>query len=309
MAFKPWFISCSDILPLKNMKSFFISFSLLIIVLNSMSIIIQFTINRFNNAFSVVVLFINVNDVLCGLYLSFIWIADLIFSGKFHVKEASWRAGFSCFAAFTTVIWFTILAELELIFMSSSRLMVTISPLKTRFKEKVFVMKSLTFLFLFSFLFSISFTIIFKYIEITSTISLCLPFVDPSGSQLLIKLITWFTVVTQLASAIGIMIMHILLIVEIRHSQHNTMVTKSRQDSNLALIIQLILITTSNILCWFPASCVYISAMFLSTYPIDIVIWTTVIVLPINSIVNPSIFILTNVKKMKRFKLKILRTT
>ena len=87
------------------------------------------------------------------------------------------------------------------------------------------------------------------------------------------------------------------------------MVTKSRQDSNLALIIQLILITTSNILCWFPASCVYISAMFLSTYPIDIVIWTTVIVLPINSIVNPSIFILTNVKKMKLFKLKILRTT
>ena len=110
IAFKPWFISCSDILPLKHMKSFFISFSLLIICLISMSIIIQLTISRFNNAFSVVVLFINVNDVLCGLYLSFIWIADLMFSGKFHVKEASWRAGFSCFAAFTTVIWFTILA-------------------------------------------------------------------------------------------------------------------------------------------------------------------------------------------------------
>ena len=304
-AFQPWFISCSDILPLKSMKSFFISFSILIIVLNFMSIILQLTISRFKNAFSAIILFINGNDVLCGIYLGFIWIADVIFSGKFHVKESSWRAGFSCLTAFTTVIWFTILAELELSFMSLARLMVTISPLNTRFKEKVFVIKSLSFMFLFSLVSCVSFTVTFKYLEVNSTISLCLPFVDPTGSQLLIKLITWFTVTTQLATSVAIMIMHILLITEVRFSQKVTMNVKSRQDSNVALIIQLVLITTSNILCWFPAGCVYISAMFLSTYPIDLVIWTTVIGLPINSIVNPSIFIVTTFRRSVKLGPKI----
>ena len=297
-AFQHWFISCSDILPLKSMKSFFTSFSILIIVLNSASIIFQLTISKLKNAFSVIVLFINANDILCGIYLSFIWIADLVFSGKFHVKESSWRAGFLCLAAFTTAIWFTILSELGLIFMSIARLMVTISPLYTRFKEKVFVIKSLSLLFVFSALSSILITIIFKYMEVNSTISLCLPFVDPSGSQLLIKLITWFTVTTQFATSVGIMIMHILLICEVKHYQNITMKVKSRKDSNVNLIIQLVLITTSNILCWFPAGCIYISAMFLSTYPIDLVIWTTVIGLPINSIVNPSIFIVTTFRKL-----------
>ena len=140
--------------------------------------------------------------------------------------------------------------------------------------------------------------------EEKSTTSLCLPFVDPTNSQLLIKIITWFTVTSQLATSIGIIVMHILLVTEIRRSQKTIEKTKSKQDSNVALIIQLVLITTSNILCWFPSGCVYICAIFLSTYPIDLIIWTTVIGLPINSIINPSIFIITSIRKIEKLGTK-----
>ena len=303
-AFQPWYISCYDILPMISMKTFFISISVLIIILNLLSITLQTTHTSLYKAFSLIVICINANDILCGIYISFIWIADISFSGSFHVKEELWRSGFLCFTAFTTVLWFTVLTELVLIFMSLARLMVTISPLHTRFKETLFVAKSLGFLISCSLLFTVCISIIFKSMDGTLTTSLCLPFVDPGGSQLIIKCITWFTVVTQLTTSITIAIMHFCLITEVKKSEKNIEKSKSKHGTNKSLLIQLITITVSNIICWFPAGCIYIYAMFLSIYPIDLIICTTVSGLPINSIINPFIFIVTTVRKIKEDKLK-----
>ena len=62
------------------------------------------------------------------------------------------------------------------------------------------------------------------------------------------------------------------------------------------MMSQFILTSTSNILCWFPTNAIYLSAMYLSTYPISLVIWTTVIIMPINSVINPCVFLLKNMK-------------
>ena len=302
-AFQPWYISCSDMLPSISMKTFYISISLVIFILNSLSIILQITKCVFNKAFTIIVIMINANDILYGIYLSIIWTADILYTGSFHVKEEAWRSGFFCFLAFTTALWFTVLSELVLIFMSFTRLVVTISPLYTRFKETLFIVKSLSFLILFSIIFSTGIALLFKITEDNLTISLCLPFVDPTGSKLVIKFITWFSVLSQFATSVGIISMHFILVTEIRRSQKN--IQKSIHKSEVPLLIQLVMITTSNILCWFPAGCVYISAMFLSAYPIDLVIWTTVIGLPINSIINPCIFISTTIRKKIKFKPKV----
>ena len=305
-AFRPWYISCFDILPLLSMKKIFVSISISILVLNSLSITFQIKTYLSHKTFSIIVVSINANDILCGIYLAFIWITDLLLSGKFHVEEESWRSSFLCFTTFTTIICFTVLTELLLIFLSISRLLVTIHPLNTRFKNKKFVIKSLSFLLCCSLIFSTCITLIFMYTEIKLTTSLCLPFVDPTGSQLIIKLLIWYTVMTQLVTVIGIMVLHIILVVELRKSQKNIEKSKPKQDSNVSLIIQLIMITISNILCWFPAGCVYTSAMFLTTYPVDLFIWVTVIGLPVNSIMIPFIFILSTVRQMIKFKPKVL---
>ena len=62
------------------------------------------------------------------------------------------------------------------------------------------------------------------------------------------------------------------------------------------MMFQFIVTSTSNIICWFPTNAIYLSAMFLSAYPINLVIWTTVIVMPINSVINPCVFLLSNMK-------------
>ena len=229
-AFQAWYISCYDIvmtfLVHVRMKTFFVSISVLIIILNLLSIILQITSANLYKAFSVIVICVNANDILCGIYLSFIWVADISFSGSFNVTEELWRSSFLCFTAFTTILWFTVLTELVLVFMSLARLMVTISPLHTRFKETLFVGKSLGFLILCSLLITVCITNILKTISRTLTTSLCLPFTDPSRSQLIIKCITCFTVVTQLTSAITIMIMHFHLITELEKSQKSKKYSK-----------------------------------------------------------------------------------
>ena len=306
MAYQPWYISCSDMLPSSILKLFYVSISILIIVLNILSIALQINAFKTSKMFTIVIISVNINDILCGIYLCLIWIADLSHHGSFHVKEELWRSGLLCLTAFTTILWFTVLTEFVLIFMSLTRLMITMYPLETKFKETKFIVKSLVFSILCSLLFSTCIALVFKIAEKYSTLSLCLPFIDPTHSQLIIKFITYVTTGTQFGASITIVIMHILLIIEVRKFQKE--IKKCGKESNVALITQLLLVTLSNILCWFPAGCVYISAIFLSTYPIDLVIWTTVIGVPVNSFINPFIFIVTTVRKMNYLKSKVTVT-
>ena len=184
-----------------------------------------------------------------------------------------------------------------------SRLMVVIYPVNTKFKQSEFATRTLAFLFLLSFLFSIFISSTYKLKEKYIPTSLCLPFIDPTQEVLMIKLITWFVVITQILTSLLMLAMYILLVVKLRKSEKCVKSLKHNHSKTL-LIVQLIAITLSNILCWFPANVIYVTSMFLSRYPIDLIIWMTIIVLPMNSIINPFIFITVSLKGyiMKKVK-------
>ena len=292
---KPWYISCSDILPKKSMEVFFILNFTLIIFLNVLSILIHFLTRKSNDASSVTVISININDIICGIYLGCIWISDVTYKAEFLVKEKLWKS-----AAFGIVLWFTILDQLILIFISLCRFMLVIHPINTKFKKSEFVFRSVVSCHLFSFLTALMVTYYFKLTYKYLTFSLCLPFIDPTGSVIMIKLITLLTVVSQTITSVIITIMHILLVKELKEANKNIEKSKSSFIFNTPLFLQLILITTSSILCWFPANGIYIAVMLLSTYPTDLIIWTTVAGLPINSIINPSVIIINSQRKKCR---------
>ena len=233
------------------------------------------------------VISININDIFVGLYLMCIWIADLFLKGVFSVKEHIWRSGTICISAFTTILWFTICTQMLLLFISMSRLMIVIYPVDTKFKQSKFVSRTLAFLFLASFLISVFISSTYKIKEKYIPTSLCLPYIDPTQEVLMIKLITWFVVITQLLTSVLILSMHILLVVKLKESEKCIKILKYSYYSKTVLIVQLISITVSNILCWFPANAIFVASMFLSKYPIDLIIWMTVIVLPMNSVINP----------------------
>ena len=195
-AHKPWFISCSDILPKLSMKVIYISVSILVISLNLISSLIYVLNSKPNKPLSLPVISVNFSDVLCGIYLTSIWIADLAFKNKFIVKEESWRSGCMCFTAFGLLIWLTLSIQFVLIFVSLSRLMIIIHPVDKMFKRTGFVLKSVISFILFSFLCALSVTLLFSFSHGILPISLCLPFVDPTNSILMAKIITWIFIIT-----------------------------------------------------------------------------------------------------------------
>ena len=306
LANKPWYISCSEILPSQTIKIFCALISIVIILFNIIFAFMQISRYSRNRASCLTVLSLNVNDSLSGIYLISIWLVDFSLKGTFSVKEHLWRSGFICLSFFTVILLFTILTQILLLFLSASRLMIVIYPVNTKFKQVKFVTKTLVSAFLISLFVPIFISSFYKSKEKYIPTSLCLPFIDPTGEVLMIKIITWFIVITQLVSSLSILRMHVLLVAKLKKADKYVRKSKSRGSDSI-LIIQLVVITVSNILCWFPSNSIYITAMFSSTYPISLIIWTTVIGLPINSLINPLTFISVLLRQQIKHRNKVKR--
>ncbi len=159
----PWSSSCSNLLLNTSIKVVFFVMSSLILLLNIVSIIFQVVVINKNrddsNAFSRSVCVANVCAFASVVYLSFLWIADLVYTNDFVLNEETWRSSISCYAAFSIILWFSLAHPFLLLFISLSRLMVVYHPLSTKFKESRFVIKCMSALCLLGLVLSFSSTL------------------------------------------------------------------------------------------------------------------------------------------------------
>ncbi len=294
---RPWYKSCGQILPLSSMKVLYISVSVFVFVLNMCSIFFHISTRHTNRStFTISVLLVNLCDVFCCVYLGIIWISDIVYEGIFVVWEENWKSGNVCFVASGTLICFAILCQTVLLFMTLSRLMVVINPVDTVFSTTAFTLKVLLSAYVTSFLAGVCASIVSKHVHKEMPMALCLPFVDPQKSSIMIEVQTWFIAATQTVTSGVILLMHVVLVSKVKES--DKAIRKSKEGKNQTpIILQLTMITMSNILCWFPTNAVFIAAMFLVSYPVDLVIWTAVIALPLNSVVNPLVFLCFALRK------------
>ena len=264
--------------------------------MNSLSIVLQIISFKENKTFSLIVIATKFNDLICGLYLCNIWVSDIMLEGTYLIKEEIWKSHPLCFIVFFLILYFTFWGLFLLLFLSVSRLMVVLDPVDTKFKSFKLVTHYLACIFVFPIIIILIFIIFTQKENVIST-SLCLPFVDPTGQFLLIKIISGFVALLQSSASAAIVTMSILLVKAVIKSKEALGSKNNWNKSNIRLIVQLIVTSLSNIMCWIPASVVYLSVMFLTTYPIHLVTWTTIIILPLNSIINPIIFLLRHTRK------------
>ncbi len=295
-AHQPWYMSCSDLLPNIHFRVLFGCLSLLVVVLNISSIILHIVTRTTKETFPLMVISVNATDLFCGVYLLTIWTSDLNMEGMFILKETLWKSSFACYFAFGTVVFYTLNVQFVLIFMSFSRMRIAVKPMTTHVKEYSFVIKFTSVFFSISVLVAAFLTTAASQFVTKLPVSFCLPFIDPEGSVHLMKAIVWFTLTSQAASSITIFILHIILwrAVEKSFKQFKHM---RPVDNNIFMFIQLLFITVSNIFCWLPANVIFAIAMFLNKFPMDLIIWTTIVVLPLTAVVNPAVFVCTSIRK------------
>ena len=84
--FKPWYVSCSKLLPTLSMRILLTFVAGIIILLNVLSIHLQLQ-SRSYSSFKIVILSVNLTDILCFCYLTVLLIADFMYSDRFITKE------------------------------------------------------------------------------------------------------------------------------------------------------------------------------------------------------------------------------
>ena len=134
-SYPPWYISCTSILP-SSIKVIYICISTLTIVLNILSILLQFLRSQMRKTnFQINVFLLNFTDILCGTYLAIIWVSDTLLMDIYLINEELWKSHPLCFVALSTIVWFTIFAQLILLYLSTSRLLSVMYPIKTKIRS------------------------------------------------------------------------------------------------------------------------------------------------------------------------------
>ena len=296
----PWYKSCSNLLPNIYIKTTFYWLSLLIITGN-ISSLLYLKYLKMNSAFDIIIRFVNLSDLLCGIYICILWIADIVLRGKFALEETNWISHPICFAAFGISLHFSLFSPCILLFLSLSRLLIVIYPLDPQFKDINLVVKVIMSILCFTIMLASLFTSLMYYYYGQIPLSLCSPFVDPNNNVILIRSITWFTIILQLLSVASIITIYTILFQKLFKSQKRIEISKlSKKKSNFALLVHIFVVTSSNVICWIPSGIIYLSSMFKDEYPIEMIIWTTISCTTINSAINPVVFIITYFRKEKK---------
>ena len=183
LAQKPWYVRWDSLLPKMMIKQFHQAILGLALFVNFTFFVVHNLVRKvYTAAFRTIVLCLNFNNLFCVIYLCFIGMADIMFQNNYILNDISWRSSYGCFAAFSSILSFNILNQVLHIFMSTSRLMVVIFPIKTKFKNYSFIFKCMCYVYASVLLFSCSITFIVKTTELILPFKMCFPFFDPTNA-------------------------------------------------------------------------------------------------------------------------------
>ncbi len=297
----PWYISCKELLPSFGINLCFYFVSAVVVLANVVSLLAHkmkgtITSQDKTHAFKNCVRIVNGVDLTCGVHLVLLWICALIFGANIIIFEAKWRSSKTCFFLFELTLMYHIVSPALLCYLSVLRLMVVLHPLESKFKENSFVLKPMILIMAIGFFISICVTTTTALWTEIIPFSLCSPFFDPTHSYIILHINTWFVASLQLLSICFICCAYGKLILEVMESQEAVMKSTSKQKSHTQLKLQLFFVIGFDMLTWIPSSTIHILSHFIGKFPTEIVLWTAVAISPVNSIVNPIVFVATTLK-------------
>ena len=291
---KLWHFSCTSLLGNTIVKFMFYIISITIVILNTLSFLIQK--RKKISHFELLVKVINVLNVVQGISMVILWVVDLYFDDDFPLYETKWRSNTVCFILFALDLWFSIMSPLLLTFISVQRYLGIMFPMEAKHKD-FSISKYMAHIFILSIILTTVITNIIKEVHTDIPVALCTPFFDPTESIFLIKILTCFVVILQFTANIIIIMVYTLLYKRLQY-QGSLKIKKSKKQSLKNFRVQSVIIVASNILCWFPSSVSYLTPMFLNNYSVDVILWTKVVIAPLNCLVNPIVF---NVRGLKEY--------
>ncbi|XP_058983957.1 relaxin receptor 2 [Musca domestica] len=233
------------------------------------------------------------SDLLMGIYLAIIACADISFRGNYLVHEESWRHGRLCaFAGFLNTFSCQS-STLMLTLVTWDRLMSVIRPLQAKDNRRKRIILRLLALWSVSFILAAAPLFPLKYFGThfygTNGVSLSLLIHDPFAKGWEYSAVLFICVNTF--SLCFILISYLRMLQAIRVSGGGMRSTLSGRESMVATRFAIII--TTDCACWVPVIVVKILALSGVSISPSLYAWLAVLVLPVNSALNPILYTLT----------------
>jgi len=173
------------------------------------------------------------------------------------------------------------------------------SPFNITIKSKSLLYKRVGLGVIISTIVPALFLVIYQFVERNEMMPLqtCMLFGETKRS-VTIKVATIFISLLQIISSFVITIINLLLIKELTKTSDNSFKSTVQRNSP-KITAKILFFTFSNAVCWLPSSAIYIASVAMETFPTDLLVWNSVLINPINSVINAFVLLLIPaVKKM-----------
>ena len=258
------------------------------------------------NEYKMFVVLINLCDFLTGFYLLSIMIKDDLFGSNYIESDLLWRSSILCHGIGVVFLLSVVLSALYLLSVSLSRYKAVKNPFKKSFSKFDIIFFSIYIPLIFIVLISIV-VLLRHQIEGVKYLSspLC-SILGNTNDSIVQKILTALTSIYLLIIFITIVSIYSKLLSILKQAENFLRDSKSKQkQSHLSNYI--LLVGGSNALCWIPSSIFYLVSVFVEKFPVFWLYWITLIVLPLNSMINPFIFHLSDIKSCQKVILSKIR--
>ncbi len=257
--------------------------------------------HKHSKVFHTILISLNRSNLLLGMYLAVMVGTDVYFGKTYSLNKQRWPCIFLCSVATVLSVSHSLMSPSFLFFFSLSRLMVVVHPMKTKFKDKGFVVRWLLLFVTVSSLFGIGYEAAVQSVPTFLSEKTCFPFCSIAETKILQLSLISISSSVQIMMTIVTLCFSILLVFCMKKSrsaiQHHT----SEKHSVIATypIVQVSLLNCSHMLSWLPLSFVHIWTGFLGSFSFEVVQWLVCLLAPLNSLVYPLVFIVLHAKKLQ----------
>ncbi|XP_053380826.1 G-protein coupled receptor GRL101-like [Mercenaria mercenaria] len=299
------FSSCDDLMKSRTLQALLWTIGLLSLLGNILSVVyrIIYDRKRLKLGYGIFVTNLAVADFLMGVYLMMIAAADAMYRDRYIEVDEYWRNSVWCkMAGFLS----TVSSEMSVMLIcciTIDRILVIKYPFGTiRFKPLSATVAGICCWVLASFVAVLPLSGIEYFGNAfygRSAVCLALPLTRQKtpGWQYSIVVFIGLNFILFLLIAMG----QLLIYGEIK--KHAALKRKMNvaRSNDLTVARNLLLLVLTDFMCWFPIGCMGIMALRGSYVPAEVYAWTAVLILPINSALNPFLYTFSTVLGKKNF--------
>ncbi len=292
-----WPHSCGRLLADRVVKVFILLVSSLGIGLNLFASVIIFKKRLIGGkSYDNFIICLSLSDIMCCTSLLIIVTADKIFSTQYLEYEYHWRTNIFCYISCILSIFGNLLSVFAISFLTVTRYLVVRIPVEVKIHDsKLSRICSLSIVLIF--IFSISMPLLYFQSAENQQLptGLCL-LLGHGDKSIIAHATTILIILSQSISCVTIPILY-YSIIHALHQQIHLFEEPKVSHLTKGNIMPSVFVALTNLVCWIPSSILLCMTLLWKEYPYVLLIWTTMVIVPLNCIINPFVFVYFNILK------------